>query len=84
MKEIKDMSGFHPGELMNCAHSHKGLRQKTTAFLNLEEKYRLRKGSAVKTRDSGERWLQPIIRALASEPRRSIAIRALPLPNSVL
>lgn len=33
---------------------------------------------------SGEHWLRPVMRAIASEPRRSLAIRALPLPDSVV
>lgn len=37
-----------------------------------------------RSKGSGEHWLRPVFRALASEPRRSVAIRALPLPNSIL
>jgi hypothetical protein len=37
-----------------------------------------------KTKGSGEHWLRPVIRAIASEPRRSLAIRAWPLPDSTL
>jgi hypothetical protein len=33
---------------------------------------------------SGEHGLRPVMRALASEPRRSFAIRALALPDSIV
>lgn len=33
---------------------------------------------------SGEHWLRPVMRAIASEPRGSLAIRALPLPDSIV
>jgi hypothetical protein len=35
-------------------------------------------------RGSGEHMLRPVNRAVASEPRRSFAIRAQPLPNLIL
>jgi hypothetical protein len=37
-----------------------------------------------KNKGSGEHWLRPVMRAIAPEPRRSLAIRALPLPDSIV
>ncbi len=76
------MFGLHRGRYRNCVHSHKGLREKTTEFLISPGKL-AREWLDCKTRGSGERWLRPVIRSVASEHRRSIAIRALPLPNSI-
>lgn len=56
-----------------CVQSHNHLREKP---LELKEIARTTGKIRGKKRGSGEHWLRPVIRAIASEPRRSLAIRA--------
>lgn len=46
--------------------------------------WRKKNQDPAQNKGSGEHWLRPVMRAIASEPRRSLAIRALPLPDSIV
>jgi hypothetical protein len=64
-----------------CVQSHNDLREKTTACIGCKKKH---PGPNPKNKGSGEHRLRPVMRATAPEPRRSLAIRALPLPDSIV
>jgi hypothetical protein len=71
------MQAVGPATQQLCVQLHSDLREKTTCI----------KSGGKKTQDpdqnkgSGEHWLRPVMRAIASE---SLAIRALPLPDSIV
>ncbi len=76
------MLRFHGLYEDNWVQLHREMREKTTKCLDPVEKWDGR--SFPETKGSGEHWLRPVVRAIASEPRRSFALRALPLSNSTL
>ena len=86
---------FHAENSGDCAHSHRFLREKTmfsVVFIRMVCKERGRKRRRIKMEDtkkgSGRAGCGPQSIPLAGpsprEPRRSPAIRALPLPDSIL
>jgi hypothetical protein len=63
---------------------HREMREKTTPWLHSDEKWDRRAVHFQKEKAAAGAGLGPSSGSLASEPRRSLAFRALPLPNSIL
>ena len=75
------MQAVGPATQQRCVQLHNDLREKTTACIKSGGK---NTQDPAQNKGSGEHWLRPVMRAIASEPRRSLAIRALPLPDSIV
>ncbi len=69
------------GQREYCAHWHNDLREKPLRFD--EHKVKPDYEPQPKQEAAAGTGYGPFVRAIASEPRRSLAIRALPLPDSI-